>query len=363
VCNHEIGSSATFPTMADPAFTYDPLAKGGTTTIQVDRHHDRVAEYVSLAGTWSNCAGGPTPWGTWLTCEETEQRANGTTAAKDHGWVFEVDPNAPDLNRDPVPLTAMGRFAHEAVAIDPVRGHAYLTEDAANPNGLLFRFTPADRRRQHGAYRAGGLLEAAWLPSLPDLSTETRIGARHAVTWKQVPDPSAATTSVRKQFDHTIGGVDVRTDAGPVTRSRKLEGIAWHDGRAFVVASFARRSDGSGSEHDGQVWAYDPRREELELLVRYAINTEPSSDRPDSPDNITLTPSGGLVLAEDGEGASHLLGVNARGETFLLARNALNDSEFAGPTFSPDGRTLFANIQTPGIVLAITGPWDRAADF
>lgn len=361
VQNHEQGATAAFPALAPATTTYDPKALGGTTTIHVDRDGRRQVEYVSLAGTWSNCAGGPTPWGTWLSCEETEQRADGTTALRDHGWVFEVDPSTPGNNEHPTPLTALGRFAHEAVAIDPSRGHAYLTEDASGPNGLLYRFTPADRRHRYGAFRRGGHLEALLLPDLLDLSTETRIGAKHRAVWKTVPDPLATTTSTRKQFTYAAGGATVPAPGGAITRSRKLEGIYWQDGLVYVVASYARLADGSAAEHDGQVWAYDPRRQTLELKVRYGVNTDTASDRPDGPDNITVTPSGGLVLAEDGEGASHVLGVNRWGETFLIARNALNDSEFTGPTFSRDRQTLFVNIQTPGIVLALTGPWSRGS--
>jgi secreted PhoX family phosphatase len=314
---------------------------------------------VSLAGTWSNCAGGHTPWGTWLTCEETEQRANGTTASKDHGWVFEVDPDRPANNVEPTPLTALGRFAHEAVAVDPARGHLYLTEDASGPNGLLYRFTPRNRRQRYGALRDGGLLEAALVEDLPDLSAATKIGGKHRVRWVPVPDPEAVELSVRKQFDHESAGTSVPGTGGPITRSRKLEGIYWRGGKAYVVASFARVSDGSVLEHDGQVWAYDPASGKIELVVRYAVNTDLDSDQPDGPDNIAVTPSGGLILAEDGGGLSHVLGVNKKGETFLIARNAVDDTEFTGPTFSPDGRTLFVNIQQPGTTFAITGPWDN----
>ena len=141
VQNHEIGTSDPFPALAAAEFTYDPKAKGGTTTLTLDNHLNRVDEYVSLAGTFSNCAGGLTPWGTWLTCEETETKA-GPTTDHDHGFVFEVDPQSPSNNVSPTPLTALGRFAHEAVAIDPDRGDLYLTEDASAPNGLVYRFTP-----------------------------------------------------------------------------------------------------------------------------------------------------------------------------------------------------------------------------
>jgi secreted PhoX family phosphatase len=162
-----------------------------------------------------------------------------------------------------------------------------------------------------------------------------------------VPDRLATSVSVRKQF----------TDA-QVTRSRKLEGQWWADGGAYFVASYARHDDGSVNEHDGQVWFYDPKHETIELTTIFGVNPDPSVEGNfDGPDNITVSPYGGVILAEDGEGLSHLVGVTRRGEAFTLARNELNESEFAGPAFSHDGKTLFVNIQSPGYVLAITGPW------
>jgi secreted PhoX family phosphatase len=368
VQNHEIGAADPHPTVADPSLTYDPRAMGGTTTLTLDRRLARVDEYVSLAGTWSNCAGGRTPWGTWLTCEETEQRA-GATADKDHGFVFEVDPQHPAHNTDPTPLTALGRFAHEAVCIDPERGHVYLTEDASGPNGLLYRFTPADRHQRYGALRNGGTLQAMkcrqGTTHVPDLSVFSTPGTTLAVDWVDIPDPLAATTSIRKQFADT-----------EVTRSRKYEGAWWGDdgiassGRARVnrglcrpqahlVCSFARTSDGSLAEHDGQVWAYDPDRRTLTLEVYFPVNADLTSDNPDGPDNITVSPYGGLLLAEDGGGVQHLLAVDESGETSLFARNRGSESEFTGPNFAPDGSALFANIQDQGLTFAITGPFGR----
>ena len=352
VINHELGTSGAGPALAAAELTYDPGAAGGTTTLTLDRQGRRVDEYVSLAGTYSNCAGGLTPWGTWLTCEETETKAgaSGGTITKDHGWVFEVDPSDPRNNRVPTPLTGLGRFAHEAAVVDPAKGHVYLTEDASGPNGLVYRFTPNDRRPRYGALRAGGTLEAMVArdggAQVPDLSVYTEPGTELSVGWIAVPDPSAATTSIRKQLTND-----------QVTRSRKFEGMWWGEGKAFIVCSFARLSDGSLAEHDGQVWSYDPKRGRLRLEVRFAVNADPSSDAPDGPDNITVSPYGGLFLAEDGEGVQHLYGVTPDGESYPFARNALNTEEFTGVCFSPDRQTMFANIQTPGITFAIEGPF------
>ena len=120
VNNHEVGGGEPDPVPLIPGFVYDEAAGGGTTTIEVDRHGNRVREYVSLAGTHNNCAGCRTPWDTWLTCEETE-----AILGKRHGYVFEVDPYDQDANRDPKPIKALGRFPHEAVVVDPGTGRIY----------------------------------------------------------------------------------------------------------------------------------------------------------------------------------------------------------------------------------------------
>jgi hypothetical protein len=151
-----------------------------------------------------------------------------------------------------------------------------------------------------------------------------------------------------------------------VTGSRKLEGAWWADGGAYFVSSFARSSapDLSINEHDGQIWFYDPASESVTLQTLFGVNLDPDvdTDTYDGPDNITVSPYGGLVLAEDGKGIQHVMGVTDQGKAYPIARNELNDSEFCGPGFSADGRTLFVNIQSPGHVFAITGPWRRPSD-
>jgi secreted PhoX family phosphatase len=302
-----------------------------------------------------------TPWHTWLTCEETEQRA-GDGFLKDHGYVFEVDPFDRSANLDPVPLKFLGRYSHEAVAVDPHTSAIYLTEDASGPHGLYFRWIPPRGfRGRRGALRAlalgsggaaAGRLQAMRCSTrdglhVPDLSVATTPGTRYAVSWADVPDRDARSESVRKQFSD-----------GQVTRARKLEGAWWGDGGAYFVSSYARTTDGSAREHDGQVWFYNPRRETITLRTIFGVNPDPAKDgNLDGPDNITVSPYGGVILAEDGKGVSHLAGVSEAGLAYPLARNELNDSEFSGPVFSHDARILFANIQDPGYVLAITGPW------
>ncbi|QBJ89971.1 DUF839 domain-containing protein [Streptomyces seoulensis] len=360
VNNHELkGPRANWehPVPLAEGLVYDPAASGGCTVVEVRRDH--VAEWVGIAGTSTNCAGGNTPWGTWLTCEETEDRAGQNGMTKDHGYVFEVDPADRRANRAPKPLKVLGRYAHEAVVADPKRGHLLLTEDASGPNGLFYRWTPPEGFH-HGRGRLRSLADDAGVLQafrcfdsggrfVDDLSRATRTGTVYGVDWVDVPDRDAATVPVRKQF----------TD-GQVTRARKLEGMWWGDGGVYVVSSYAR--DESPVQHDGQVWFYDPRRRTLTLKV--LLGTGGAFD---GPDNITVSPYGGLVIAEDGEGAQHLFGATDGGRTYPIARNELNlgtesapvYSEFTGVTFSPDGHTLFANIQEPGIMLAITGPWKR----
>jgi len=357
VRNHENRPTALHPVPTIEGLTYDPAGKGGCTALTLDARGRVLSERVAVAGTAVNCAGGPTPWHTWLTCEETEDRAGTNGYTKDHGFIFEVDPADP-RRTGAVPLAAMGRFQHEAIAVDPHLGVVYETEDAfLEPFGLFYRFLPKKPLGGIGSLRAGGRLQAMRVPGVPDLSSIQETGAVFdGVEWADVPDPLAAGTPTRLQ------------DYGPrgITHAQKLEGCYWGGRCVYFVSSFARSADGSAADHYGQVWRYDPARRRLTLVVVFGPDTDVQLPG-ESPDNICLAAGGGLMVCEDGNGAQHVFGVTRHGEVYPMARGRQNIGtpaepewgEFAGVTFSPDGRTMYVNCYTPGTTFAVTGPWRR----
>ncbi len=343
VTNHELSASGaelaervptTFHDRSVP--TYNPASGGGTSNIVLDRKNRVASIYPSLAGTYNNCGGGLTPWGTWLTCEET----TATIAGVPHGYIFEVDPAGEQT--DAVPYKAMGRFAHEAVAIDPRDSVAYMTED--NNNGLIYRYVPNDTSKEYGSLtRAGGTVSAMRVADLVRLGAVTTVGTTLPVSWTAVPGGNPDVTNLNALFADD-----------QVTRSRKLEGCWWDDDNSLFYFSSADES-AAGFEHQGQIWALDPVAAQITLVAHIPLG-DPMFDRPD---NITVSPDGDLYLCEDGNGEQYVIRLDpATGSLFAFARNAMEGpNEFAGANFSPDGKTLFVSVQNPSTTFAITGPW------
>jgi secreted PhoX family phosphatase len=353
VRNHEINNYVGKPDVVLDPKAYDPLAGGGTTTLVIDpTTREVVKDFVSLSGTLVNCAGGPTPWNSWISCEETvlgprefvsSEGGKRGGFSKHHGYCFEVSAKS---NRavTPVPLKEMGRFVHEALAVDPRSGTVYLTEDIAT--GGFYRFVP----RKRGRLAAGGQLQMLAIQGKPNYDTRSDqlTGVDLPVAWVDIrnPDPPEAEMDNLAVYKQGFG-------LGAAT-FRRLEGCFYGNGRIYFT------STSGGDKKMGQVWQYVPSAAGHGSLTLLFEVTDPTVLN--MPDNICLAGKHKLVICEDNGVANHLRILTSEGQIVNLAKNIVpgfETREFAGVTFSPDGQTLFVNVQVPGLTLAIWGPWDR----
>ena len=368
ICNHELNASQLDKSPFGPKnellskvakedlYDYADGKKpsiGGTTTIIYNpKTGKKESQFLSLAGTENNCAGGPTPWGSWVTCEETSQKADGHFK-EDHGYNFEVPlTTKPELAK-PVALKEMGRFRHEAIAVDPKSGIVYQTEDVWD--SLIYRYIP----NVPGQLHKGGKLQALVINENKGWDTRnwSEPGAKpfpknvsFETSWVDIDDPESPEDNLRYQGRNKGAAVFARG-----------EGMWYGEGEVYFACT------NGGAIRMGQVFRYKPspyegteRETEAPGKVELFLESE-DKDVLKNCDNLCVANWGDLYLAEDSEAPCKLVGVTPEGNCFDFAANNYNGSELAGCCFSPDGEHLFVNIQGTGLTLAITGPWDTRA--
>ncbi len=385
VRNHELGAASSLiaaPSCYDRARRENLLYAGGGTTTLRFRDGEWLGVEASLGGTLANCAGGATPWGTWLSCEETVEDRSAAGGTK-HGYVFEVRPDAKATTARPI--VAMGRFRHEAVAVDPRTNFAYLTEDHRNRSGL-YRFEPRDASGRPGAYEAGGRLKMARVIGRDNADlTVAAVGDSHRIAWVDIDEPDADPRQLALP-----GVASLEPVSGPFAqgwtrgglRMSRGEGIWHHRGKLYIVDTGTGRNRAGVDGHgEGAVWELDLANNRLQAVF-VSMNAEAANN----PDNLCVSPRGGVLLCGDGGGvddhgngrAERLLGLTGEGDTFLIASNNIvltaqqlaaagkrvapgdyRRAELAGVCFDPSGSVLFMNAYSPGITFAIQGPWER----
>ncbi len=318
---------------------------GGTTTLILNEDTGKVAsQFLSLAGTNRNCAGGITPWNTWISCEEdvTPKMDDNETA---HGYNFEIAAATTKLTK-PIPLKAMGRFNHEAVSVNPKSGFVYQTEDAGD--GLIYRFIPKTK----GKLQNGGTLQALKIKGKPGFDTRNWeeqsvfVGDTLEVEWITMEEVESPNNDLR-----------LRGRAMGAAVFARGEGMWYGKNEIYFACT------NGGKKNLGQVFKYIPSPKEGSSaetrepgkLVLFAESD--NMDTLKNCDNLTVAPWGDVILCEDHPDA-YLRGITPEGKGYTIARNIFSDSELAGICFSPSGKYMFVNIQEQGLTLSISGPWE-----
>jgi uncharacterized protein len=374
--NHEINGPG--PAFGDRRKAYDRMAQGGTMTLKVSGPTaENHQSWVSCNGTQMNCAGGATEWGSWITAEETVNGpdvgpdftgADNSLLRKRHGYIYEVPLKwGPGQHRRVKPIHSAGRFAHEAVDVDAETGILYQTEDNFDFPSGFYRYIAPQNPIEVRELREGGRLEMLKVvgESNARLDQGQPAGATYDVEWVTIDEPD-------KEFPPGTTNNQALVFVGDQGRAKgaaifsRLEGIFYDNGKMFLVSTQGGATPpgepppaGFGDGF-GQLWVYDTRESTLTLLFE-----SPSRTVLELPDNMCISPQKSSLLCEDGPTENFLRGITPTGEIFDFALNAIprrEGDEFAGSTFSADGKFLFVNIQaSSGLTFAIWGPWENGA--
>jgi secreted PhoX family phosphatase len=377
--NNIIGAGRDNVAKYDTGVTGSNYQIGGNTNL-IWRDGSFVASYASLGGTYRNCAGGASNWGSWLSNEELLSNSVSSTGRK-HGYIFEVPADTSLTAGNPEPIVAMGRFAHEASALDTATGYWYLTEDQGNAN-TLYRFRPSNVGGGLNSLHAGGTLQGLAIKGQPnaDLRNPT-LCQEYSAMWVDIADADLNSATLAS----AVGNV---TASGPYRQAYANGAAIFGANEGCWVANgtvfFTDKQVTTAPARAGRIWALD-----LATMTLKAIFVSNSLQVGNSPDNLCVSPRGGVLFNEDGGTSGpgnvpaitsqHLKVLTPAGSSYTFARNNYNftaaqlaaagkpgavtgnqrNTEWCGSCFSPDGRVLFANLQAPGITLAITGPWQN----
>ena len=397
VRNHEtqfqMGNALGAPASAEVGPNpYDPVCNGGCTILDVaPGEWGDVTSWRGLSGTYFNCSGGDTPYGTWISCEELpggpdigdDFFGNGVNLTNKHGYIYEVDPQwGPGEAPVPTPITQAGRMTHEGAVMDDVRGYLYLTQDDFFAPSGLYRYIPpndtlADRRIEDGGRLQ--MLRVVGIDNAELFSTQAA-GVTYEIDWVTIPDPDP-TMPADTSFFASLGAVSAQGLAQGAAQFSRLEGIRRVGREIFFTSTQGGQGrEGASSTFGpgfGQVWKLNLDTNILSLVFEAPPVegvVEPGNQPVLSlPDNIAVSQNGTIVMGEDGTidradrgfviPSNFLRGLSPTGVLFDFAQNVVGGGEFTGVTFSPDGTSLFFNIQTTdldvGRTYEVRGPFGR----